>query len=312
MNSLIPFQKEYQHADALVQLLLSRGLAIDNPSKAEQYLKTINYYRLSAYMYPLLLVPKSEHRFKTDANFRQVMMLYRFDKKLRLFMFNEIEKIEIAVRTAIVDECTSAFGDSFWMTNASYFIDSNKFQKTLVLLKHEVEKSREEFIAHFKQTYSDPYPPAWILAELIPLGVMVNIFNNLKNAQVKKRIALRFGLQLKVFNSWMTIITLTRNSCCHHARVWNKQNTMLPMVPRRTTHAWITLPSNPLRVYYDLCIIKYFLDTISPNNDMGQKLRNLLSAFPLVDPAPMGFPEGWRTRNCGKSGKVKQKIKTYL
>ena len=28
MNSLIPFQKEYQHADALVQLLLSRGLAI--------------------------------------------------------------------------------------------------------------------------------------------------------------------------------------------------------------------------------------------------------------------------------------------
>ena len=66
-------------------------------------------------------------------------MLYRFDKKLRLFMFNEIEKIEIAVRTAIVDECTSAFGDSFWMTNASYFIDSNKFLKTLVLLKHEVE-----------------------------------------------------------------------------------------------------------------------------------------------------------------------------
>lgn len=39
MNSPIPFQKEYQHADALVQLLLSRGLAIDNPSKAEQYLE---------------------------------------------------------------------------------------------------------------------------------------------------------------------------------------------------------------------------------------------------------------------------------
>ena len=246
MNSPIPFQKEYQHADALVQLLLSRGLAIDNPSKAEQYLKTINYYRLSAYMYPLLLVPKSEHRFKTDANFRQVMMLYRFDKKLRLFMFNEIEKIEIAVRTAIVDECTSAFGDSFWMTNASYFIDSNKFQKTLALISHEIDKSHEEFIVHFKQTYSDPYPPAWILAEILPLGVMTNIFINLKDSQVKKKIAQRFGLQLRVFVSWMTIITVTRNACCHHARVWNKQNALTPMNPRRTTHAWITLPSNPL------------------------------------------------------------------
>lgn len=302
MNSPIPFQKEYQHADALVQLLLSRGLTIDNPGKAEQYLKTINYYRLSAYMYPLLLVPKSEHRFKTDANFRQVMMLYRFDKKLRLFMFNEIEKIEIAVRTAIVDECTSAFGDSFWMTNASYFIDSNKFQKTLALISHEIDKSHEEFIVHFKQTYSDPYPPAWILAEILPLGVMTNIFINLKDSQVKKKIAQRFGLQLRVFVSWMTIITVTRNACCHHARVWNKQNTLTPMNPRRTTHAWIILPSNPLRVYYDLCIIKYFLDTISPNNDMGQKLRNLLSVFPLVDPAPMGFPEGWENEELWKIG----------
>lgn len=302
MNSLIPFRKEYQHADALVQLLLSRGLTIDNPGKAEQYLKTINYYRLSAYMYPLLLVPKSEHRFKTDASFRQVMMLYRFDKKLRLFMFNEIEKIEIAVRTAIVDECTSAFGDSFWMTNASYFIDSNKFQKTLALISHEIDKSHEEFIVHFKQTYSDPYPPAWILAEILPLGVMTNIFINLKDSQVKKKIAQRFGLQLRVFVSWMTIITVTRNACCHHARVWNKQNTLTPMNPRRTTHAWIILPSNPLRVYYDLCIIKYFLDTISPNNDMGQKLRNLLSAFPLVDPAPMGFPEGWENEELWEIG----------
>lgn len=302
MNSPIPFQKEYQHADALVQLLLSRGLTIDNPGKAEQYLKTINYYRLSAYMYPLLLVPKSEHRFKTDASFRQVMMLYRFDKKLRLFMFNEIEKIKIAVRTAIVDECTSAFGDSFWMTNASYFIDSNKFQKTLALISHEIDKSHEEFIVHFKQTYSDPYPPAWILAEILPLGVMTNIFINLKDSQVKKKIAQRFGLQLRVFVSWMTIITVTRNACCHHARVWNKQNTLTPMNPRRTTHAWIILPSNPLRVYYDLCIIKYFLDTISPNNDMGQKLRNLLSAFPLVDPAPMGFPEGWENEELWEIG----------
>lgn len=72
------------------------------------------------------------------------------------------------------------------MTNASYFIDSNKFQKTLALISHEIDKSHEEFIVHFKQTYSDPYPPAWILAEILPLGVMTNIFINLKDSQVKR------------------------------------------------------------------------------------------------------------------------------
>lgn len=293
MNHLIPFQKEYQYANTLVQLLLSRGLAIDNPSKAEQYLKTISYYRLSAYMHPLLQVPKSANVFKPNSSFGQVMMLYRFDKKLRLFIFNEIEKIEIAVRTIVVDECISAFRDNFWMTNESYFLDSKKFQKTLSLIQHEIDKSHEEFIVHFKQTYSNPYPPAWILAEILPLGVLTKIFINLKDTRVKKKIALRFGLQLRVFVSWMTIITVTRNACCHHARVWNKQNTMLPMRPRRTSHTWIVLPANPLRIYYDICIIKYFLDAISPNNDMSQKLQDLLAAFPLVDPAAMGFPDGW-------------------
>lgn len=293
MSNLIPFPKEYQSANTLVQLLLSRGLAIDNPTKAEQYLRTISYYRLSAYMHPFLEIPKYENRFKPESSFEQVMMLYRFDKKLRLLMFNEIEKIEVAFRTAMIDECTSAFGDNFWMTNPGYFVDSSKFQKTLGLLAHEVNKSREEFIVHFKQTYSNPYPPAWILAELLPLGVIVNIFYNLKNPQVKKRIALRFGLQLRVFNSWMTIVTLTRNTCCHHARVWNKRNTMAPMIPRRTSYPWVMIAANPLRIYYNLCIIKYLLNVISPNNDMSLKLKSLLEEFSLADVVAMGFPEGW-------------------
>lgn len=293
MRNLIPFRKEYQDAKALVQLLLSRGLAIDDSIIAEQYLKTISYYRLSAYMHPLLQVPKSSHIFKIGTSFEQVMMLYRFDKKLRLFIFNEIEKIEIAVRTTIVDVCTTAFRDSFWLTDDSYFIDTNKFHKTLALIRNEIAKSHEEFITHFKDTYSNAYPPAWILAEILPLGVLTNIFINIKDPQVKKRIAMRFGLQLRVFVSWMTIVTVTRNACCHHVRVWNKHNMLTPMNPRRTTHAWITLPTNPRRIYYDLCIIKYFLDAISPNNDMGQKLRDLLATFPLVDSTAMGFPEGW-------------------
>ena len=65
--------------------------------KAKSYLEFIGYYRLSAYMYPLLQIPKDQHRYKPGTSFNQVMMLYRFDKKLRLFIFNEIEKIEVAV-----------------------------------------------------------------------------------------------------------------------------------------------------------------------------------------------------------------------
>ena len=293
MSNRVPFQKSYTNAIDLVRLLQSRGLTVTDTAKAERYIEYIGYYRLSAYMYPLLRIPKDQHLYKPNTSFDQVMMLYRFDKKLRLFIFNEIEKIEVAVRSAIVNIGSDMTGNPFWMTDSNNFIDAVKFQHTMDLIDTELRRSREDFIVHFKQTYSDPYPPAWILAEVLPFGVLTNIYSNIRVARIKKRIAQRFGLQVAPFESWLTIVALTRNSCCHHARVWNKQNTIRPMMPNRMAGNWITLPADPLRVYFDLCIIKYFLNIISPQNDMTSKLKTLLNAYPGIDIAAMGFPHGW-------------------
>ena len=94
MANLIPFTKRFESSVNLVNLLESRGLQICDRNKAIQYLDNIGYYRLSAYMYPLLKMPKTVHLYKEGSTFEKVMMLYRFDKKLRPLMFNEIEKIE--------------------------------------------------------------------------------------------------------------------------------------------------------------------------------------------------------------------------
>ena len=90
MVNLIPFTKRFESSENLVNLLESRGLQICDRNKAIQYLDNIGYYRLSAYMYPLLKMPKTAHLYKEGSTFKKVMMLYRFDKKLRLLMFNEI------------------------------------------------------------------------------------------------------------------------------------------------------------------------------------------------------------------------------
>ena len=293
MSNRIPFQKPFASAHDLISLLQSRGLKIADTAKAERHLEFIGYYRLSAYMYPLLQMPKEQHRYKPNTTFDQVMMLYRFDKKLRLLIFNEIEKIEVAVRSTIVNIGCDMTGNPFWMTDGSNFIDATKFRHTMDLIDAELHRSREDFIVHFKRTYSNAYPPAWILAEVLPFGVITNIFCNIKTPRIKKNIARKFGLQVAPFESWLTIITLTRNSCCHHARVWNKQNTIRPMLPNRMTGCWITLPTDTLRVYFDLCIIKYFLNIISPNNDMKAKIEALLADFPAIDISAMGFPRGW-------------------
>ncbi len=88
--------------------------------------------------------------FKPGATFNQALDMYRFDRHLRLMMFNEIEKIEIAVRSAIVNITSRETGNPFWMTDPSCFYDANTFTKTKQLIDVELSKSREDFIEHFR------------------------------------------------------------------------------------------------------------------------------------------------------------------
>lgn len=304
METKQAFNKLYSTPTELVKLLQSRGLLIDNTTDAVRHIQNIGYYRLSAYMYPLLRKPKIEHCYKKNASFDQVLMLYRFDKKLRIFIFNEIEKIEVSIRSAIVGCGCEVSNDPFWITNPDNFKDLSKYRHTLELIESEVDHSREDFILHFKQKYCEKYPPAWILAEILPFGVATSIFSNIKNMRLKKKVAQRFGLQVSPFESWMTIVTLTRNACCHHARMWNKRNTIRPMLPNHTDHPWICNHIDPLRIFFDLCIIKYFVNVISPENNMTNNLKMLLSNFSKVDPAAMGIPHGWEEEPVWKEGSL--------
>jgi abortive infection bacteriophage resistance protein len=204
-----------------------------------------------------------------------------------------IEKIEIAVRSAIVNYGCEIFNDPYWITDDKYFMSANRFHKTLKIISKELTNSKEDFIIHFRTKYSETYPPAWILSEILPLGVMTSIYCNIRDLSVKKTIAKEFSLQVKPFESWMSIVTLTRNACCHHSRIWNKQNTMLATEPKHITRPWIKLPTDKLRIYFDICIIKWFLDCISPNNTLKNKICKLLADYPCIDISAMGFPTDW-------------------
>lgn len=57
----------------------------------------IGYHRLPAYIFPFFKSSKSNLVLKNGTIFDQVMTLYHFDKKLRIVLFNEKEKIEVSI-----------------------------------------------------------------------------------------------------------------------------------------------------------------------------------------------------------------------
>lgn len=296
----VTFSKTYNTPDDIVALLSKRGLTVNDKSNASDYIRNIGYYRLSGYLYPFLSTPKTAQMFKTDATLSKVLSVYRFDKKLRLFLFNEIEKIEISFRSALANIVAKETGDIFWMTNHKMFANQDRFRKTIDLIDKELDNSKEDFILHFKTKYSNPYPPAWILVEILPMGVVTRIYGNLKSNALKKLIAARYSLPVPVFVSWLTVITLTRNSCCHHARIWNRKYAVSPMLAKKWNRPWINAKFDLDKTFFEICIIKWFIDIISPNNDMKQHLIALLANYPNIDPCAMGFPIGWENEPLWK------------
>ena len=90
--------------DELVTLLESRHLIVKDRERAKRKLESINYYRLSGYMLPYkkMVGGVITDDFRDGITWEKVYSLYVFDRKLRLLVFDAIERIEIAVRSQLI------------------------------------------------------------------------------------------------------------------------------------------------------------------------------------------------------------------
>ena len=107
----IPFPKQFQSISDLVSLLTGRGLIINDIPKAERYLVNIGYFRLSAYFYPLLQLPKTSHAYKAGSTFEQVLNI-----------------------------ACQHFNDVFWITQGQCFYNQNYFNSSITEIDAELNK----------------------------------------------------------------------------------------------------------------------------------------------------------------------------
>jgi Abi-like protein len=96
------FVKTAKAPEQLITLLKSRGLHINDEAQAKKTLQYIGYYRFSGYAYPFL-IDKQQHIFKSGISFQDIVDCYTFDREFRLLLSDALERIEIAIRTAISD-----------------------------------------------------------------------------------------------------------------------------------------------------------------------------------------------------------------
>jgi len=290
------YSKEAYTIEQHIAQLKGRGLYIEDEELAKHYLQHVSYYRLAGYWWPMQ-ENKETHQFKPNSRFEDVVSLYNFDRELRVLLFDVIEKIEISLRTKLMYHLSHEF-DAWWFQNTALFSDPKALVKTLATIEDEIARSKETFIKEHKKKYKDDqrFPPVWKTLELTSFGALSKLYGNLNNTiKSKDTIAAEFGAVNHTYlPSWLQTIAQIRNYCAHHSRLWNKNLPGTPKILSKPPHPWLNdVPKNTQKLYVHLCIMRYMLNIIVPDNSFSSKLQELIKKYPNVDPTALGLTENW-------------------
>ena len=277
-----------------INVLKQRGLIFEDEEKAVCILNRISYFRLASY-WRVMEENSSIHRFRIGSRFSSVLVFYNFDMELRSLVFNALQHIEIAARTKISHHFAMACGP-FWFMDSSLAANEYRYNKNLESLRMELSRCRDEYIKeHFRKYDAPEFPPSWKALEVASFGTLSKLYSNMGDFNVMKRVARDFNMpQHEYLRSWLESLTIVRNYCAHHARLWNAHFAVRPKITPRMRQKWITNLNFPTdRLYPQLCCIAYWLNSINPQNTFVADFKFLLSKYPDIQTSMMGFPLEW-------------------
>lgn len=201
-----------------ISKLESRGLTISDKEKAKEYLLDIGYYRLGFYLFPFeKSYPRKkgrDHQYKDGTNIEFAIELYYFDNDLRHILLKYISRIEINFRTKLIYEVSNhCKEDPFWYVNDKVversFIENDIYKKEIEKIKDEDVIKKD--ISEYKRNIA----PAWKAIEFFSLGTIIMIFDNIKDKQLKHKIAKHYGLSQSDLSNYLNTLKKIRNNCAH-------------------------------------------------------------------------------------------------
>ena len=319
-----PFDKPALSVEQQLELLKQRGLRVANDDRAVRFLEVVTLFRLSPYMRPFQ-ESDPEHTFKPGSTLGAVVEIYRFDGSLRRITMDAIERVEVAIRAAISNHMCPKYGPD-WIADASVFSSSYSHSDLLRPLRDQLNKERnklgreidrikksrqaadvqqkrienrmrDNYFRFYGSTYTRPeFPPAWAVLEELSLGTVSTLFNAIGKSADKKAIASRFSLPFELLASWLHTLTFIRNCCAHHSRLWNRELSIRPSLPKE----WV-VPNAPgdqaqpkQRLYIVLTMLAHLTDLISPDSHWKLRLAEIIDQQEPGYLRLMGFPNDWK------------------
>ncbi len=268
-----------------LELLKSRGLIVENDANAIQVLNRVNYYKLSGYS----LSMRINDKFVPMTTFNQIYRLYLFNKEFSLALFDLIESIEGTIKTQIAYYMAHQYGATGYL-NAEHFRNANWHLNFMDLCERSIERNKRlGYVQHNLNTYGSL--PVWVMLEILSFGEVSKLYGNmiLKDQRcIAKGV---FGVAPNKLKNWLEVITIIRNRCAHHGRLYNTYLSIPLNLYRDMRSQGVNSKS-----YYALLIImkKLVLKEAQWSRFVDSLERLLINYADVLELNRLGFKGKWR------------------
>lgn len=272
--------------DEQLDLLKTRGLAIQDEDKAREILLDIGYYRLGFYLFPFEKsypqLRNRTHEYIDGATFEDAVKLYYFDFDLRLLLTRYLTRIEIAFRTALIYNLSNKYSpNSVWFISPS--VVSRSYARDFENKVYTADFKRNPIIQrHHQKNPNDRFAPSWKTLEFMTFGAVMKLYEQLKERDDKILIAQKLGIrQVVTFESYMHTIREVRNACAHGHILYDLR--LSRRINRGPAH--IT-PQESGNIVGALRVIRYMMAQISTKraDDLSASVKSLYEKLCMEAP----------------------------
>ena len=271
-----------------LEILRSRGCKIDDEQRAIQFLRRTGYYRFSGY---LVAFKQTDGNYLEGLTFDRVASICVFDQELRALITKVVSEIEISIKSTVAYHHGHTYG-SLGYSNPDSFNEKHDHYRFIEKFEAAVQNNSNSLIVrHHKKHYNGQFP-IWAATELFTMSMISIFYADLKTDD-KKAIAVDYATDYVHFESWLHSVSVLRNICAHHSRLYNIKFHQNPKLPRRYVKIE-GMGAYSLFKQVNVLMLLYANRQEEWNNAFMLPLVALLKKYgDAVELGSMGFPVNW-------------------
>ena len=300
--------KVFKTIEEQIQILISKGLTVEDYDKTSEILLRENYFFLNGYRSPFLIT--GTKRFVEGSTFEELYSLFKFDRYFRNIIFKNVLIVENNYKSIFSYVLSKKYGykekDYLNVNNFNKNKDTNRqINDLLRKLKRQIRINgyQHQATSHYINNYG--YIPMWVSVKVLSFGLMSELFSILKDVD-REEIASYYNISADELEDFLSILSNYRNLCAHEDILYNHETQK--EIDDTTYHELLEIPQVEGEYIYGkhdifalIIILKQMLthtDFKMMMNEIDYEIEWLSSKLHSIDVQKvlyrMGFPDNYK------------------